>query len=161
MNHDDQFEQSLRHQPLRQLPSAWREEILGSAVVNRRSPAMQPISEDQAALFAGWRLVFARLPRAWAALAALWVALIGVNLMMPGPVITGIARSSSPAPTDAMTVWSLRRPDSKLLASLLAESPGSASTPASFVAPPRPHSDRRHDEGFGEIRADACFETLV
>ena len=96
---------------------------------------MQPISEDQAALLAGWRLLFARLPLAWTSVAALWVALIGVNLLMPGPAITGIARSSAPAPTDAMTVWNLQRPDSKLLASLLAESPGSAPPPG-FVRGP-------------------------
>ena len=158
---EEKFEQRLQRQLLRQVPSAWREEILVAADVNRRSTATQPIFEDQAALLAGWRRLFARLPRAWATLAALWVALIGANLMMPGPAITGIARSSAPVPTDAMTVWNLQRPDSKLLASLLAESPGSAPSHASPVALPRPHSDRRRDEGMGEIRAETLFETLV
>ena len=160
MNPDD-FEQRLQRQPLRTAPSAWRAEILVAADVNRRSTATQPISEDQVALLAGWRLLFARLPLAWATLAALWVALIGVNLLLSGPAPAGVARSSAPAPADAMTVWHLQRTDSKLLASLLSESPDSATSPAPPVVPPRPRSDRWRDEGFGEIRAPSLFATLV
>jgi len=88
MNNDEQFENRFRRQPLRPVPSAWRGEILAAAAARQPVTAARHSDEDAAALVAGWRLLFARIPLAWAALAALWVGMIGVNLTMPGPMVS-------------------------------------------------------------------------
>ncbi len=137
----DNFEQQLQRQPLRPPPAAWREEILTAARANVRpaSPAAEPD------LFVGWRALLARIPLAWGAVAAVWAVIIGVNLLMSGPSVAVMAGSAGSAPPEKMTLWSLQRAEMSLLADHLTDD----SDPAPRIAPPRPRSDRRREEGFG------------
>jgi len=140
MNPDD-FEKQLERQSLRPPPTAWREEILAAARANIR-PASHSAESD---LLVGWRAFLARIPLAWGAVAAVWAVIIGVNLLISGPSVTIMAGSAGSAPQDRMTLWSLQRAEMSLLADHLTDD----SDPAPRIAPPRPRSDRRREEGFG------------
>ena len=161
MNNEDQFEQRLQRQPLRPVPVQWREEILATAEANRRHAAPQSVSEDQAALLAGWRLLFARLPLAWTALVALWVALIGVNLMLPHPPVNVAAQRSPSARMSLLAALDFRRAQLELLGdkfSLATEALPANEAPA---VPPRPRSERHRHSDFGEIYPDRLFNTVA
>lgn len=72
---NSEFEKTLAEQPLRAPLAAWRGAILREA----RAAAAQPALHPPAA--AGWRSWFWPAPQAWAALAACWVVLLGVNAL--------------------------------------------------------------------------------
>jgi len=161
MNDNDPFEQRLRRHPPRQVPSAWRKEILAAADATRRSTATQSMSEDQAALLGGWRLIFARVPLAWASLAVLWIALLGVNLTLPRPAV-GVT---------VQTPASVRMGNWASLAALTAELDAAqeplASTPDAAPAskptgiPHRPRSERWRGFDFGEAGPDFRFDHVA
>ena len=83
----DPFEQQLRRQPLRDVPPEWRETILSAA----RQAAESPRPPRPTSNVSAWRLLFSTLnsqlstllwpaPRAWGGLAAVWLAIAGMNL---------------------------------------------------------------------------------
>jgi hypothetical protein len=112
MNEHDPFEQRLRRQSPQQVPSAWRGEILAqaraAAEANRQSATDETATEERAAWLAGWRLVFGRLPLAWASLAALWIALVGVNLMLPSPLVSVPSPATASAQMESLTALELQ-----------------------------------------------------
>src|SRR5271163_2289160 len=67
MNSEDSFETRLKRQPQREIPRAWRREILDAARVSERSRPLLAAS------------LFWPHPKAWAALAAAWMAVVGLN----------------------------------------------------------------------------------
>jgi hypothetical protein len=73
----DSLEAELVRQPFQPLPPAWRDEILAAAA---------------AAATPGWRDYLWPHPRAWAALAAGWVAIAG--FLLAGRLATGGMRVS-------------------------------------------------------------------
>lgn len=77
MNHET-FENRLRRQPWRPLPESWRKQILERAALVAASPAASPPRQP-----ARWQLLMEYLlwpsPRAWAAVAALWMLGIVAN----------------------------------------------------------------------------------
>ncbi len=84
MNTDD-FEQRLQRQPLRQVPSEWREEILSAA--NEVGTARRDVcGRCGAASLPGlreWLLaVLWPNPKAWAGLAAIWIVILAVNFSL-------------------------------------------------------------------------------
>lgn len=89
MNPDD-LEQQLRGQPLRQVPAAWRDEILGAA---RRAGAEASARRGQTTgRPKPWAAVWAQVagllwpsPRAWAGLAAIWMVIVSLNLFGRAP----------------------------------------------------------------------------
>ena len=85
MNRDAQFEKRLQRQPLREVPSRWREEILEAA---RAATAPRHASRITHQV-PWWRELFWPCPQAWAALAAAWLLIFALNFA---------ARDSSPAP---------------------------------------------------------------
>lgn len=96
----DELEQKLSHQPLRQVPPEWREEILTAAgnplVPCPSSPAtrhswLSTINSQLAAFL--WPH-----PKAWAGLAAVWVLIFAVNLSMRDPSPRLAEKSSPPSP---------------------------------------------------------------
>ena len=87
---NSEFEKKLAEQSLRAAPVAWRAEILGEA----RTAAAQQQLETPAAT--GWRSWFWPAPRAWAALAACWVALLAVQFYISAPVVTAVAPVDAP-----------------------------------------------------------------
>lgn len=161
MKNNDQFEQRLRRQPLRQVPSAWREEILAAADVNRRSNTTQSVSEDQVALLTGWRLLFARLPLAWASLAALWVALIGVNLMMPSPIVRVTAQASPSARMETLAALDLQPGDLEALGRQFLPAPEVSPINRAPAVPLRPRSERRRGADSGEAHASLTFDLVA
>ena len=81
------FERKLRSQPFREPPAAWRREILACC--------------ESAAPKASWREWLWPSPYAWAALAAVWVALGAVVAIAPRPA--GDAGSPKAVTHDAET----------------------------------------------------------
>jgi len=70
---NDRFEEKLRHQPFRPVPSSWRREILNATPV---PPA-------------AWREWLWPSPVAWGALAAAWVLIALLQLTTPQPRSNG------------------------------------------------------------------------
>jgi hypothetical protein len=161
MNDNDQFEQRLRRQPLRPVPSAWREEILAAAKASQRSTATPSASEDQVALFVGWRMLFGRLPVAWASLAALWIALIGVNLMMPSPMVRMAEPNSPSAQMELLAALDLQ--PAGIEPSSDQPLPASQTLPATKrpVVPVRPHTERQRGADLYAAHSDTLFELIA
>lgn len=78
----DQLERRLRRQPLRQVPPEWRAEILAAAREAQPSHHEPRITHHSwlSTLNAQLTAFFWPNPKAWAGLAALWVAIIAFNL---------------------------------------------------------------------------------
>jgi hypothetical protein len=151
MNTDD-FEKQLQSQSLRQPPAEWREEILAAARANIR-PDPQP---RETGLLVGWRALLARFPIAWGAVAAIWLAIIGVNSWMSGPSTTSPTGGLAAAPVNSPSIWSLQRAEISLLADHL--SPVSEPRQRRQEPAPAPRSDRRREDGFGVFE---CEDALV
>jgi hypothetical protein len=75
MNRDDQFEKRLQRQPLREIPSAWRKEILSAAERAAASRHSSPVTRSSP----WWRELFWPCPEAWAGLAAAWLVILGAG----------------------------------------------------------------------------------
>ena len=153
MNNDEQFENRLRRQPMRPVPPAWRGEILAAAA-RQNAKTVRRGDEEAAALLVGWRLLFARMPLAWAALAALWLGMIGVNLTMPGPMVS--VAMETPASARLSVLAALDSPLAEFDAASDSTLPATKASPA---APPpevplRPRSERRRGGDFGETPLD-------
>jgi hypothetical protein len=157
----ENFEQHLQRQQLRRVPSLWRQEILAAAKTNRRDENAQHVSEDRAALLAGWRLLFARLPLAWATLAALWVALIGVNLMMPSPMVRVTGQTSPSVRMETLAALDLQPGDLEALGWQFSPAPEASPVNRTPAVPVRPRSERRRDAGFGVTRPDFFFDLIA
>jgi len=73
----DEFEKKLSRQPLRVVPGEWRAEILAAA------RAHEPVCHSSFVVGRSW---FAALlwphPKAWAGLAAVWIAIFALNSSM-------------------------------------------------------------------------------
>jgi hypothetical protein len=138
MNSDD-FEKQLQRQPLRQVPGEWREKILQNATPARR---LGPPKHSEG----GWlslltsnlsRLLWPH-PKAWAGLAALWVAMIVVQFASSDPASHAGNRAETLSP-DAMVMLKQQQ---KLLGELVQQSsPIEPSRTKPNVQQPR--SDRR------------------
>lgn len=165
MNEHGPFEQRLRRQPLRPVPSAWREEILAqaraTADARQRDVAAQTVSADQAALIAGWRLLFARLPLAWASLAALWIALIGLNLAMPSPMVRMAEPGASSAQMELLAALDVQPAGYEPLSDQPAPAPQALPAPKHSEVPLRPRSERRRSLDFGEVGSDSVLNNLA
>ncbi len=129
MNPDD-FEKRLQREPLREIPSEWRESILREAGPSRPStPAPRPSFLSS--------LLWPH-PKAWAGLAAVWVLIFAIQFEARNraPMIAAI-----PAPSSSETTATLKD-QQKILAELLGNNePGEVEKPRRF--PAQPHSERR------------------
>jgi hypothetical protein len=72
---DDPFEQRLQRQPLRQIPPAWREDIL-SAVARAASPQPSTVDSRPAPW---WRGRLWPHPVAWGGVGAAWLLIFALN----------------------------------------------------------------------------------
>ena len=129
----DDFEQRLHRQPLRQIPAAWREEILSAARATARPRPSIPNSRPSWLSALLWPK-----PRAWAGLAALWVLVFALHLA---------ARDDSPAiakqtaPLSPQVLMALREQE-QLVAELIGRS-GAPDADRPQPAAPRPRSHRQ------------------
>jgi hypothetical protein len=137
---EKKFEQHLRRQPLRQVPSAWREEILVAADVNRRNAPVRELT-FAAALHLRLCGLFWPYSRAWAGLAAVWVMILALNFATRETTPGLEARQVKALTTE--TVRSLKQRE-QLLADL-SGLPEFREAVRPKAMPPRPHSERRHE----------------
>ena len=144
MNADD-FEKRLQSQPLRQVPTEWREDILSVA---RQADSAQRVPCPTRRARAGSALlstIHSRLttllwphPVAWAGLAAVWVVILGRSFTTRDAARHVARRASSPSPQVFMAFQEQQR--------LLNELIGPREMPAverPKAAPPQPRSEGR------------------
>ena len=97
MNGDEQSEQRLKQQPMREVPAAWREEILSAARTAQAPAPSRPSTLDPRPVW--WRELFWPNPVAWGALAAIWLVICGANFLTREPMSGSLAnRNSKPSP---------------------------------------------------------------
>ncbi len=99
----NEFEQRLRRQPLKEIPPAWRAEILVAADVNRRNvraftSAATGAATGAATIRARVRAIFWPAPAAWAGLAAVWVFILAVNVSLGEPAPRRAEKAAPPSP---------------------------------------------------------------
>ena len=78
MNLDD-FEQRLRREPVKPIPSEWREQILTQARATQPETRNSELGTASLLSVLWQRLVWPN-PKAWAGLAAIWLVILGLNL---------------------------------------------------------------------------------
>jgi len=75
---NDDFEKRLQRQPLRKIPSEWREEILRVAEASTRNSKLET-TNSFSTLTSRLSSILWPHPKAWAGLAALWVVIAAVH----------------------------------------------------------------------------------
>jgi hypothetical protein len=124
----DEFEQFLKNQPLREVPSAWRAVILPTA---KQPKAVQP---------PWWREWLWPSPAAWAGLACIWVVILALNVATRPPAAERQLAERSPAPSlDVALALAQQRNE---LAQLLG-SPVESPVEPKRRYPPGPQSESR------------------
>jgi hypothetical protein len=125
------FEKQLERQPMREVPRAWRAEILSAAAA--------PSSHHHSLLtihLPHWRDLLWPCPEAWAGLAAVWVAIFALNLASSaGPHV------ASAAPAASADVLRALHEQKQLFAELI------RSTEVAPMEPPKPFLPRPRSEG--------------
>jgi len=98
MNSDDQFEERLRRQTLRDVPAGWREEILSAAGCASGSSHASRVTHHSilSALRSQLSILLWPHPKAWAGLAVAWLVIIGVNFAMREPSAKDYALQTAP-----------------------------------------------------------------
>src|ERR1051326_5738261 len=143
MNRFDDFEEQIRRQPLRPIPPAWRDQILTTAcsacVPERPEQACQRQFVARARLWAS--ALFWPHPRAWAGLAAVWVAVLAMNWASREPIQQQTAARKTPAPSPQLR--ELLHQQERMFAELVGpDQKTDADKPKSL---PRPHSQLREE----------------
>jgi hypothetical protein len=144
MNPDD-FETRLQRQPLRQIPSEWRQDILSAA---RQAPLPHHASRftlhvpPSRSLLSTIHHQLSTLlwphPTAWAGLAAVWLVILGINLTTRDAASL-VAKHAAPA---SPQVFMALQEQERLLSELI----GPRETPVAERPKPRlpqPRSERR------------------
>ena len=140
MNNDSQFEDRLRRQSLKSVPSEWREDILREAVrateVNRVAPTRSPSVLE---LLQSLRGRLLSMPRAWVSLATVWVAILVLN-QSGGPDSTSVVT----APISVAQTQMALKQKQFLMAELAGRQDTREVVPPRAVAP-GPRSQRREE----------------
>jgi hypothetical protein len=92
----DNFEQKLQRQPLRQVPTEWREEILAAAEV--QLPGAPKRSEGGSTFIAQLSTILWPHPKAWAGLAAVWVLILTVDFSLRDKTPVMAEKTAPPSP---------------------------------------------------------------
>jgi len=140
----DDFEQNLRRQPFREVPSDWRASILQTARAAGNDPASATLAMPGVAdsgpsaktnvWSLGWREWLWPCPQAWAGLAAIWLFIAGLNLTTPAQPTMAQQRPRAVGENEP-TLAEQRRELARLLDATLTE-PKTAPKP-----PPGPRSE--------------------
>jgi len=142
----DEFEKWLQRQPLRQMPGAWRDEILSAArqaSLAHHAPRTTHHAPPSPSLLSTIHHQLSTLlwphPVAWAGLAAVWLVILGINLTTRD-ASQMVAKHASPVSPQVFMAF---QEQERLLSELL----GPRETPvAERPKPrlPRPRSELRH-----------------
>ena len=133
---DSEFEKQLRRQPVKEIPSAWRAEILAAA------SAEQTIRHSSSVIRPGWRSTLNHQlstllrphPRAWAGLAAVWVFIFTLNFSTQDKSVMVAEKSAPPSPEVLVEL----RKQQKLYAELMGvNEPREADRPKDATSRPR------------------------
>lgn len=140
MKREDPFETRLQGLPGRQMPSAWRGEILCAA----RAAAGQRRPEFGVSLRSRLEALLASIfwphPRAWAGLAAVWLVVFALSFASREPAPSGMAAQSVPP---SPQLREMLKEQQQLLAELVEQdAPREASRGSS--RPPQPRSEGFH-----------------
>ncbi len=127
----EDFERELTRQPLRPIPAEWRTRMLRAAAASQSSAPLEGPSSF-------WREFLWPSPRAWASLAATWLAILVANIASRDPVIPSASRSQL-APPSGQLLMALKQ-QRQLLAELMDIS-GAAPPPEAEAEPGRPRSE--------------------
>jgi hypothetical protein len=143
MNPDD-LEQRMARQPRRPIPAEWREQILAAA---RQASGLAHTSRVMSHA-PRWRTVVSSLnsqlsallwpsPRAWAGLATVWIAILGVHLATRDAAPAPVAKQAAPPSRQLLQTLAEQK---RLLAELLG--------PREMPAPvrPKPSPPRQRSE---------------
>jgi len=132
----DDFEKKLCQQPLRPIPAEWRSRILAGAAEKARPRSVGFDSRQS------WISSFLwPYPRAWEALAAIWIALLTIHLSLADRSSSQVRQDDSQSPQVAQVLKEQRR--------LMAELIGQSSIPDAEPAKPtlvRPQSRRTQQQ---------------
>ncbi len=132
----DDFEKRLAHQPLRQIPAAWRGDILRTAQAAVSKPAPRSSS-----CFHSLSSLFWPHPKAWAGLAAAWLLIVALHFYNVDSAVTVTKNSPPPSPEFFLALKQQRRELAKLVEPATAPD---ADRLKSF--PPGPRSERRAEQ---------------
>lgn len=93
----DEFEQKLSRQPMREIPSAWRGDILTAARAAQTSGHSSPVARHSWLTTLNTQLAAFLWPhsKAWAGLAAVWIFIFALNFSS-GDSSPSIAKKPSP-----------------------------------------------------------------
>jgi hypothetical protein len=155
MNRADEFEEGLRQQPLRPIPSAWRRGIL-SAAREAASARLSPEVSRPSLLSSLSSRLSALLwpnPKAWAGLGAVWLLVLGLNLASREPGRQAVAQDAMPP---SPQLRALLQQQEQLFAELVGPV---ERTVADRPKPstPRPHSQRQEEF----LRADWIMDSTI
>ena len=138
MNPDD-FEQRLQRQPLRSIPSEWREEILSHAH-NAHHASRITHHSFLSTLNAQLSTILWPCPQAWAGLAVVWLVILVFNLATGERATTVATKQPTPSPEMLMAL----RQQQRLLAELIGPNETVVvERPKLFL--PQPRSERRDE----------------
>ncbi len=130
----EQFERRLSRQPLRQIPGEWRGEILSAA---ERASHPEPHASYRSTLNNQLSTFFWPHPKAWAALAAVWVMILMVNFSTCDTSPRMAEKSVPPSPEVIVELKKQQRLFAELMGS---REPMDADRQRMFV--PKPRSER-------------------
>ena len=128
----NEFENQLARQPLKSVPTEWRAQILRDA----RAQMSQDVSDSGSRSLSWLRELFWPCPRAWGALAAVWIVIAVFKITTPG---AATANAGEVAKNQVISVSEQRRE----LANLLEAADKSSRSPAD-----RPRSARVVPQSF-------------
>jgi hypothetical protein len=131
----NEFEQKLSRQPLKKIPGEWRAEILRAAESAIRPQKRHRGGSNPNPIW--WlRELFWPNPKAWGALAAVWIFIFALNFSMRDKTTMIAEKVSSPSPE---MVAELRQ-QKLLFAQLIGSSDSREAEPPKFF--PRPRTER-------------------
>jgi hypothetical protein len=107
----DPLERRLQGQPFRQLPPAWREEILAAA--ETALPQRSAVRQDRTP--AWWRAVLWPNPVAWAGVAAAWISIVALQHAGRWEPVSAVAVTRDASPGLALALIEHRRQLNELL----------------------------------------------
>lgn len=136
----DDFEQRLKRQPLRQIPAAWRAEILDITREGQVSRRSSPVTRQSwlSTINSQLSTLLWPHPKAWAGLAAVWVFIVVLNFSMRDQT-PAVAKKSAPP---SLEVIAELKQQQRMLAELIgANQAREADLPRSLPLPRSERSD--------------------